>query len=135
VRLNNRKVGFAFGVATAIVVGCAVTLTRFEWTGFGAATSQDFSLPAGTYGIAWAADDEPGPPAGCRFELVLDRAQDVRRAEQPLVPGVSTIPKLSYETTGDGGTIRGRTSLTLVAQTYRFHVEGTCAWRVTVVDG
>lgn len=134
VRSNNSKVGLAIAVAVAILAGCAVWPPRFAWTGLGAATSQDFNLPAGTYGIAWAADDEPGPPAGCRFDLVLDNDRMNSSADQPLVPGV-TIPKLAYETTGSGGTIRGRTTLTLVAQTYRFHVEGTCAWTVTVVDG
>lgn len=89
-------------------------------------------MPGGRYEIAWAADDGPDPPAGCRFDLVLDddRLEPEGVRDQIAQP----IPKLAYETTGAGGTIRGRTTLHLPAQTYQFQVEGTCAWTVSIVD-
>jgi hypothetical protein len=117
-----------------MTAGCTVQRPpRFASTGVGPGTSPDFALPSGAYEIIWSAGDGAGSPAGCLFGLVLD--DDARTDDLSRIQMVLPIRKFAYESLDEGGSLQGRQSVDLAAQTYRFHVEGSCAWTVTVDDG
>jgi hypothetical protein len=123
-------VAAAVAVAALIVGGCGDP-TPFAQEGIGFGPSQSFAIEAGSYAISWSAWDDASPRDGCVFGLLLDMVSGGPVDEAGEQVSFS-LPKLEYRVIDDAGALNGRTALLLPAATYRFVIEGSCAWSVRV---
>jgi hypothetical protein len=126
----RRAVGTAVLVA-ALLVGACGDPTPFAQEGIGFGSSELFDIEAGSYSISWSAWDDASPRDGCVFGLLLDlvKGGPPDSAEQA---GNFHLPKLEYRSIGDAGSLTGNMALLLPGATYRFVIEGSCAWSVRV---
>ena len=116
-------------LALAFVAGaCAPAPFVGEGTTFG--NSESFVIEAGTHAIAWSAWDAASPADGCLFGLLLDPV--VLDATDVAPPLGFDIPKLAYQVLDGGQSLNGLTAMELPGGTYRFVIEGSCAWSIRV---
>jgi hypothetical protein len=119
--------------ALAIIAGgCLATHPTFTAQGTGLGTTTSFRVEAGSYGIAWTADDKAPPTDGCLFGLLLDPIQPA--PSDNAAASDDSLPKLEYQVLDAGALLHDRATLDLRAGAYRFVVEGSCAWNVSI-DG
>jgi hypothetical protein len=122
----------ALATLAILAGGCLATHPTFTAQGTGIGTSNAFQVEAGSYGIAWTADDNAPPADGCLFGLLIDPVGPAPNdsADQSSY----SLPKLAYQVLEAGGLLHGRETLELRAGAYQFVVEGSCGWNLSI-DG
>jgi hypothetical protein len=121
-------------VALAILAsGCLATHPTFTAQGAGIGTSNSFRVEAGSYGVAWTAEDNAPPADGCLFGLLIDPVETAPSDNADQSSSYS-LPKLAYQVLEAGGLLHDRMQLELRAGTYQFVVEGSCGWNLSI-DG
>ena len=128
---NRTSMVAAVVVVAALLAGACGDPTPFAQDGIGFGPSQSFDIEAGSYAISWSAWDDASPRDGCVFGLLLDMVSGGPVDEAGEQVSFS-LPKLEYRVIDASGALNGRTAMLLPAATYRFVVEGSCAWSVRV---
>jgi hypothetical protein len=130
---KGRPRHLALATLAVLACGCLATHPIYTAQGAGFGTSKAFEVGAGTYAIAWTADDKAPPADGCLFGLLLDPLEPASTDDAGTASGYS-LPKLAYESLGAGALLHDRATLELRAGSYRFVLEGSCSWNLSV-DG
>jgi uncharacterized membrane protein YedE/YeeE len=127
-RRTHGFLGVFVGLVAATGAACGPEPFVGEGSTFG--NSESFVIEAGTHAITWSAWDAAPPADGCLFGLLLDPVTLAATDVAP-PPGFDT-PKLAYQILDGNDSLNGMSVLELPGGTYRFVIEGSCAWSVRV---